>query len=101
MQLSCKYFFAIVLVVNLRLPQLWANAKLVLCDSSIEGYHCERKEPLALSEVEGEAVSTHRKPEIASSLALLAMTIPQITSHRLLVIAFISQKAIADFTLAG
>jgi len=29
MQLSCKYFSAIVLVVNFRLPPLWANAKPV------------------------------------------------------------------------
>ena len=29
MQLSCKYFSVIVLVVNLRLPLLWANARTV------------------------------------------------------------------------
>jgi hypothetical protein len=29
MQLSCKYFSVIILVVNFRLPQLWANAKPV------------------------------------------------------------------------
>ncbi len=57
--------------------------------------HCERKEPLALSEVEGEAISIIRAAKIATArFASLAMTTSRITCHRpfsraLLVVLFL------------
>ena len=64
------------------------NRNIVLCNSSINGCHCERKKPLALSEVEGEAISIVGRYEIATAFEKgLAMTTPQIKCYRAVVLA--------------